>query len=276
MEYKTILVSLGHDAGCQARIRMAAELAARFQGHLLGLSATGVRLDPPSHAVEDAVHLAELSRRKLLAHAAASGELLGETVKEVAHGTPFTHQVVEEEAGQVLAQEGRVADLIVLGGLLSRDDGMLLSTAEYVLLNAGRPVLLVPPHPMRLHGGHVVIAWDDSREAARAVADALPLLLCASRVTILSVWDQRSAPDANSEPVAGLRRFLQRHGIVAAARTEQSGAPVGDVILDALPALGAEMLVAGGYGHARMREMILGGTTRSLMRYCPVPLLISH
>jgi len=276
MDYKTVLVALGHDAGCQGRIRMAAELAARFQGHVMGVSATGVRLDLPSRAGEDALRLADLARRKVLAHAAASGELLGEAVKEAAHGIPYTHHVVEEEAGLVLVQEGRVADIIVLGGGLANADRMPLHTAEYVLLNAGRPVLLVPPQPMRLHGGHVVIAWDGSREAARAVADALPLLLCASRVTILSVWAPHSAPDANSEPVAGLRHFLQRHGIVAGAHAERSAAPVGDVILDALPALGAEMLVAGGYGHTRVRELIIGGTTRSLMRLCPVPLLLSH
>lgn len=276
MEYRTVLVALGSDAGCQARVRMAAELAARFGGHVVGVSATGIRLDPPFRAGEDAASFADEARRRRLAHTAESGELLGETVSESARGTPFTHHVVADEPGWVLAQEGRVADIIVLGSLLPPGDSAMQRTAEYVLMNAGRPILFVPPHPVRLHGGHVVIAWDGGREAARAVADAMPLLLCASKVTILAVWDEKGSPDANSEPVAGLRQYLRRHGVVAAVHTEQTAEPVGAVILEALPVLDAEMLVAGGYGHWRVRELILGGTTRSLMRACPIPLLLSH
>ncbi|KAF7962743.1 hypothetical protein AWV80_18040 [Cupriavidus sp. UYMU48A] len=176
----------------------------------------------------------------------------------------------------MLAQEGRVADIIVLGGLLPAGEDAMLRTAEYVLLNAGRPVLLVPPRPVPLHGGHVVIAWDGSREAARAVADAMPLLLCATKVTILAVWDEEGSPDANSEPVAGLRQYLRRHGVIAAVRTEQTSGAVATLILESLSVLGAGMLVAGGYGHWRVRELVLGGTTRSLVHACPIPLLLSH
>lgn len=276
MDYRTVLVALGNDAGCQARIRMAAELAARFGGHLVGVSATGVRLDPLFRAGEDAASHAEQARRRRLAQTAASGELLSEAVGQSAHGTPFTHHVVEDEPGWVLAKCGRVADIIVLGGMLPPGDSEMQRIAEHVLLNAGRPVLLVPPQPARLHGGHVVIAWDGGREAARAVADAMPLLLCASKVTILAVWDEKGNPDANSEPVAGLRQYLRRHGVMAGVQTEQTAEPVGAVILEALQRLDAEMVVAGGYGHWRVRELIMGGTTRSLMRACPVPLLLSH
>ncbi|WER44713.1 universal stress protein [Cupriavidus sp. WKF15] len=276
MDYKTVLVALGTDAGCAARVRMAAELAARFGGQVVGVSATGIRMDPLFRAGEDAARHAEAARQSRLAHTAESGELLGEVVSQAACGTAYTHHVVEDEWGWVMAQEGRVADIIILGGLLPPGDSAMERTAEYVLLNAGRPVLFVPPHPVRLHGGHMVIAWDGSREAARAVADAMPLLLCASKITILAVWDEHGTPDANSEPVAGLRQYLRRHGVIAGVRTEQTAQSVGTVILEALPVLGADMLVAGGYGHGRVRELILGGTTRALMHACQIPLLLSH
>ena len=276
MDYRTVLVALGTEAGCEARVRMAAELAARFGGHVVGVSATGIRMDLLFRAGDDAARFAEDARRRRLVQTAESGELLGDTVSQTAYGTPFTHHVVEDELGWVLAQEGRVADIIVLGGLLPAGDGTRQRTSEYVLLNAGRPVLLVPPHAVPLHGVHVVIAWDGSREAARAVADAMPLLLCATKVTILAVWDEKGSPDANSEPVAGLRQYLRRHGVIAAVRTEQTSGDVATVVLETVSVLGAGMLVAGGYGHSRVRELILGGTTRTLMHACPVPLLLSH
>lgn len=278
MEYRTVLVELGHDTGCMARVRMAADLAACFHGHVIGVSATGFRLDPVRGLGEDAGRYAEMARRRLLAQTAASGEILGTTIEESARGTTFSHHVVEDERGWVLAQEGRVADIILLAGP-ERDPGppsLPADVAEYVLLNAGRPVLLLPPRVCKLHGGHAVIAWDGRREAARAVADALPLLLRASQVTVLSVWGKEGSPDANSEPVAGLRQYLQRHGIVAGVRTEQTSQPVGTVILEALRNLGADMLVAGGYGHSRVRELVMGGTTRTLMHLADLPLLLSH
>jgi nucleotide-binding universal stress UspA family protein len=279
MDYRTILVELGSDAGCAARIRMAADLASCFGAHVIGASATGLRIDPVRGAGDDAARYAELARRRLLGQVASHGELLGNTLADTAPGITFSHHVVEEETGWVLAQEARVADIVLLaqpGATGSGVPSLAAEVAEYVMLNAGRPVIVLPAEVRRLHGGHVVIAWDGQREAARAVADAMPLLLRARQVTILAVWGRPGTPDANSEPVAGLRHYLQRHGIVAAVRTEQTSLPVGPVICDVLGELGADFLVAGGYGHSRMRELVLGGTTRTLMRQTKVPVLFSH
>ncbi|MGN5480801.1 hypothetical protein ACTMU2_41020 [Cupriavidus basilensis] len=111
-----------------------------------------------------------------------------------------------------------------------------------------------------------------------AVADAMPLLLCATKVTILAVWDEEGSPDANSEPVAGLRQYLRRHGShCCCPHGADFGGAVATLILESLSVLGAGMLVvAGGYGHWRVRELVLGGTTRSLVHACPIPLLLSH
>lgn len=279
MDYRTIVVELGPDAGCVARIRMAADLASCFGAHVIGASATGLRIDHVRGAGDDAARYAELSRRRQLSQAALYGELLGNTLADAAPGITFSHHVVAEETGWVLAQEARVADIVLLarpgatGGVVP---SLAAEVAEYVLLNAGRPVIVLPEVVCRLHGGHVAIAWDGQREAARAVADAMPLLLRASQVTVLTVGDQTGRPHAKSEPVAGLRHYLQRHGIVAAVRTERTSLPVGPVICDVLGELGADFLVAGGYGHSRMRELVMGGTTRTLIRHAQVPVLFSH
>ncbi|WP_455289261.1 universal stress protein [Cupriavidus necator] len=279
MDYRTIVVELGPDAGCVARIRVAADLASCFGAHVIGASATGLRIDPVRGAGDDAAWYAELARRRRLGQAAWYGELLGNTLADAAPGITFSHHVVAEEPGWVLAQEARVADIVLLarpgptgGGVPS----LAAEVAEYVLLNAGRPVIVLSEEVRRLHGGHVVIAWDGQRAAARAVADAMPLLLRARQVTILAVWDRAGRPDANSEPVVGLRHYLQRYGIVAAVRTERTSLPVGPVICDVLRELGADLLVAGDYGHSRVRELVMGGTTRTLMRHTEVPVLFSH
>ncbi|WP_174425402.1 universal stress protein [Cupriavidus basilensis] len=278
MDYRTVLVALGADPDCASRVRMAADLAASFGAHVTGVSATGLRLDPIRGAGDDVARHMAASRSRLLSQATLQGEILSSTMAAHAPGVPFSHRVVEEETGWVLAQEARVADLAVMARPVATQEVASLGAgaAEYVLLNAGRPVLLVPQAFRRLHGGHVVIAWDGQREAARAVADAMPLLLRASHVTIIGVWDDRGEPRADSEPVAGLRHYLQRHGIVAGVRNVQKAGPVATSLLDAVGALGADMLVAGGYGHSRMRELIMGGTTRTLMHRAPVPLLLSH
>jgi len=278
MDYRTVLVALGADPACASRVRMAADLAAAFGAHITGVSATGLRMDPIRDAGDDAARHLAASRSRLLSQAVLQGELLSETMKAHAPGVPYSHRAVEEETGWVVAQEARVADLVVMARPVAAQDVPSLGAeaAEYVLLNAGRPVLLVPAEFRRLHGGHVVIAWDGQREAARAVADAMPLLLRASHVTIVGVWDDRGEPQADSEPVAGLRHYLQRHGIVAGVRNVQKAGPVGANLLDAASALGADMVVAGGYGHSRLRELVMGGTTRTLMYQAPVPLLLSH
>lgn len=278
MDYRTVLVALGADPACASRVRMAAELAASFGAHITGVSATGLCMDPIRGAGDDAARYMAASRRRLLAQTALHGEMLSEVMAAHAPGVPFSHRVVEEENGWVLAQEARVADLVVMARPVATQEVASLGAgeAEYVLLNAGRPLLLVPQEYRRLHGGNVAIAWDGQREAARAVADAMPLLLRASQVTIVGIWDDRGEPQADAAPVAGLRHYLQRHGVVAGVHNVQTAGTVGAQLLEAVSALRADMLVAGGYGHSRMRELIMGGTTRTLMHHASVPLLLSH
>lgn len=278
MVFKTVLVELGCDAGCAARVRVAADLAKRSGGHVVGLTATGLPFERIPDTSSDAQRYPDTARRGLTTQAEEAGIVFRRVIEQVAPGVAHSHLVVEEDPGWALAQEGRVSDIVVLApppdpysvGSLAAE------TAEYVLLNAGRPVLLVPYACQQVEMEHIVIAWDGWREAARAVADAMPLLLCAERVTIVAVWNRDDRPTPKSEPVAGLRQYLARHGIVAGVYNEPTSEAVGQVLLEATRSLNADLLVAGGYGHSRMREVMLGGTTRTLMHHAGIPLLLSH
>jgi nucleotide-binding universal stress UspA family protein len=145
---------------------------------------------------------------------------------------------------------------------------------ESVLFGSGRPVLIVPYIPVPPQLGTVVIAWDEGRPAARAVADALPLLTRADRVEIVSVTDAgRDRP----LPSEGMARHLARHGIKAeGVRLPSSGGGVANALLSHAADLDAGLIVMGGYGHSRLREMVLGGTTRTILQSMTVPVLMAH
>ena len=149
---------------------------------------------------------------------------------------------------------------------------------EQVLLHSGRPLLLIPyAGRFTALGRNVLIAWTETREAARAVHDALPLLADAALVTALTLLaPSQAGPDA-IPPAAELVRHLERHGIHAvAARSVTEDIPDADALLSYACDLGADLLVMGGYGHSPLRERLRGGVTRSLLRHMTLPVLMSH
>ena len=149
-----------------------------------------------------------------------------------------------------------------------------------MVLASGRPVLVVPyvgTYPRV--GDRVMIAWDASREAARAVADALPLLQAAQQVITLSANpDSGGRSDRHGDlPGADIARHLARHGVrVEAQRLSAKEISIADMLLNRIADEGIDLLVMGAYGHARVREIWLGGVTRRLMQHMTVPVFISH
>ncbi len=149
---------------------------------------------------------------------------------------------------------------------------------EDVLLTAGRPVLAIPfAGEFPVIGKNVLIAWTNSREAARALHDALPLIDPAATVTVLSVQDARAA-EGEPTPTAAAAEHLARHGLKSvAARTVNDGSlPDHQAILSYAADIGADLLIAGCYGHSRARELMLGGVTRGLLPQMTIPVLMSH
>lgn len=168
-------------------------------------------------------------------------------------------------------------DLVVAGHPRPRDlpDDW---SAERLLFATGMPVLIVPAAwSGEALGDRVVIAWNGSREARRAVADAMPFLAAAERVTVLVVDADRTPERFGAEPGADLARYLERHGVrVDVARVESHGARVGEVIQAEAAARGASLVVIGAYSRPRTAELLFGGVTRHLLADAQLPLLVAR
>lgn len=167
------------------------------------------------------------------------------------------------------------ADLILVGA--GRCCGLPEGgAADQFLMSTGIPFLLVPPGWRAEAPRNVVLGWNASRAARRAVSDALPLLRRADLVTVLVV-DAERREGHGEDPGADLATFLGRHGVTAEVlRQSSGGARVAQVIADTARRQHADLLVLGAYGRGRMAEVVFGGVTRSMLQSCPVPLLIAH
>jgi len=174
----------------------------------------------------------------------------------------------------------RCVDLAIIGQADIKDDkrGLTRRLAEDVVLGSGGPILLLPyaGTPVEL-GANVAIAWNAGREAARAVRDALPILATASRVTVVSMAHERDTQAAMAQSHVRLAAYLAAHAIEAQFKclVGTSDEP-GELLLSQAADVGADLIVMGGYGHARVRELVLGGTTRTMLESMTVPVLMSH
>ena len=182
------------------------------------------------------------------------------------------HSVFRIGSGEVI-EHARLHDLTILP---VGPDQWLQFIAQDLIFGAGRPVLLLPDkrrEPMKYD--LVVVAWDGSRAAARAVADALPFLQSMQSVQIVSITHDKAIDDAS---LAGLCRNLAAHGVVAELRNEatQGREGAGDALARFCDQAGADLLVMGAYGHSRVRDFVMGGATQSLLAATPLPILLSH
>jgi nucleotide-binding universal stress UspA family protein len=274
---KDLLVYVDHDPTCEARVDLALGLAGQHDAHLTGLHAmTGTHL-PGWAEAELSPTLRDLRRRQLAERAGQAKEAFEARARR--HGVRVEWRVSEGDLTDTVRLHARYADLTVVGqGLdLEGAPGSLAALPEDLVLGVGRPVLVIPRYgTFPAFGQRVLIAWNGSREATRAVNDALPLLARAARVTVLSIDpdDDHRRPRV---PSADIALHLARHGIAAeAASTRGLDLGVGDLLLSRAADLGADLIVMGAYGHSRLREMVLGGATRHVLRHMTVPVLMSH
>lgn len=173
------------------------------------------------------------------------------------------------------ARLARTLDLVVLGR--PDDDRSLADMIAAVLFDAGCPALIVPPDASEPRDPQtIVIGWRDSTECSRSIAAALPFLKRAREVFLVSVAEATASEERHSEPVADMARHLARHGVTVEVRHLPKWNRPADALLNEAKIVGAELLVSGAYGRSRLREMILGGVTRDLLKSCPIPLLMCH
>ncbi len=276
MSYKTILVHVDQSRHAEARIKAAARLAIAYEAHLIGTALIGIsRFAYLDSGIDlaNAILAAEvdaLEERAQAALARFEAIAAGEGVLSV------ERRLVNDAPAGGLALEARYADLVVLGQA-ERGDPSARDVADvpgYVMLNGARPVLVMPASgAVAAIGDTPLVAWDASAEATRAVTNALPLLKRARKVT-LAVLNPQDA--GLRDPGADIALYLARHGVRCEVVSQPTAIGVGDALLSMAADLQSDLLVMGGYGHTRFRELLLGGVTETVLRTMTVPVLMSH
>lgn len=270
MTYRSILVHLDDSPRCPQRVALAASLALTQGAHLLGLSPTGVVSLPPS--MQPQVTAMQAARDEMKARAT---ERVRRFEAQVASLGLLSHEgrVHDDDTLSAVLQHARGCDLVVLGQHDPQQATPLVSwdLPQQIFLHSGRPVLVVPYAGDFSSTGHkVVVAFSDSRETARAMADALPILRQAQQVDVISFNEPASAPQQ------AMHEWLQRQGVKAKVHIESTEMDIGNALLSRAFDLGADLIVMGGYGHSRVAELVVGGVTRTVLSQMTVPVLISH
>jgi nucleotide-binding universal stress UspA family protein len=277
MGYKTILVHCDASRGTPGRLRIAVDLADRFAGHVVGLHVrhafqapaftdAGPAMDSLYGTYETAVRAEEAMAT------AAFRDAVGHT------GISSEWRVADGFVDEILAAEARSADLVIVGQ--AEPDSPPTSTpadlAEDVAMAAECPVLIVPHiGAAKPPGKTVMLCWNDSREAKHAAVGALPLLAAADKVIVLII--DPKAGRGRQEPGADVAAWLARHGAkVTVQRDTAADSDVGGVILSRAADHDVDLIVMGIYGHSRMRELVLGGASRTLLASMTAPLLVAH
>ncbi len=201
-------------------------------------------------------------------------------LRQTAEGMQVQAEVLTERSyaytiPEVVADRARLHDLTVTGidarGLLSEH-----TIADYVLFQSGRPLIVVPAdHTARFSCDKMVVAWDYSRAAARALADAMPFLIRASQVTLVAFGDDKEMESSLSRD--DVLTALNHHGVEARyVQAERADRDIASAICAFATGSAADFLVMGGYGHSRFRELVLGGATRGILGSPALPTLLSH
>jgi len=276
--YKTLLVHLDVSRRVGPRLDLAFALADRFDAHLVGQYAVSAPAIPSYAMAEAGPALRDAIARRQGEAAAATEAAFRAVAARNGRGAKSEWRAWPgRDPVWSVRLSARYADLVVLGQPDPEDEqSMPLAFAEDVVLTSGRPTLFLPyAGEHRRVGERVLVAWNAGREATRAVTDALPFLVRAREVHVIS-FNPRGA-DHGEMPGADIGTWLARHGVnVLVDQQESLGVDVGNQILSRAADLDIDLVVAGAYGHARMRELILGGVTRTLLETMTVPVLMSH
>ncbi len=280
MAYKDILVYVDATQRSDERVTLAAEIALRHGAHLTGLYVVEPESSDPilSSALSygAAPLAADSAQSRAVQHEAEAR--FRDTLRQFA--IPGEWRLVTGLPEEVVPVHARYADFAIIGQSdpdVAADYGTRVATRT--LLTSGRPALTIPyAGQFKAVATNVLVAWNDTREAARALNDALPLLSRAEMVTVLAINPQaHRARDDGTGGATEVALHLTRHGVKAeAARLQAREIAPGDVILNRAFDLGADLLVSGAYGHSQTREFVLGGATRDLFDRMTLPVFMSH
>jgi nucleotide-binding universal stress UspA family protein len=265
MTYSTLMVQLELEHPNDARLQIAGDLAEQFGAKLIGIAAC--ERSTPLYYADGAFAQGLLEQDRV-----ALAQRLADTEERFRAAAKGRAQLVEwrgtlANPTSYVAQQARAADMIITG---TNRDGWTLDPARRLdpsalVMQVGRPVFFVPPEVERLNLTTALVAWKDTREARRAVWDALPLLQKAKEVTVAEVVEDEEGRGAARNRVDDVAGWLARHGVIADAIVPETIGNAGEQLDLIASDIGADLVVAGAYGHARLGEWLFGGVTRDLV-----------
>jgi len=271
---KSILVQADTSLACENRLALSLKLAQAFDAHLTALHVTPNYAVPVYAEAPIGPEIIDAVRQAGRKNAASAKALLERVNGN--YNVEISWREVDGDIVDTLCGYAHCADVAVLGQYNPNDPSDANpGVIEHVLIEAGRPCLVVP----YIRDSYdimstVLVAWNGTRESARAVKDALPIMRMAKLVEVLWVNPKQEPDENNGENVC---TYLSRHGInVKLSRMHNEEIPTGDTLLSHAADISAELIVTGAYGHTRLREKILGGVTRHLLEHMTVPVLMSH
>jgi nucleotide-binding universal stress UspA family protein len=271
---RTVLVHVGSAPEDLARLRAATALARKFDATVFGVACEAI---PPSGAADPTGILVGswyLAMREQLESDLAQARAVFEAEVQ---GRRAEWLSIEDLPGPTLARISRGADIIVAGGRpLHHADRYRDADAAELMIYSGRPVLIAPPPGGELKADKVVVSWKDTRESRRALSDAMPFLVAAEEVVIVEVAAPDEVHHAEAR-TAAVASGLKRHRVNASTSVVAAEPALVTIELNrAAEAIGADLLVAGGYGHSRLGEWFFGGVTRELLHFPERFVLLSH
>ncbi len=289
MTIRKLLVPLTGTPRDSGALALSALVARTLDAHVEGLF---VRPDPTEtlpfmgegvagpviqdiiNAAREAADLAAGRARQALTDVAAS---YGLSLTDTPHGPGAPSMSFADDMGPfagVVGSHAILSDLVVFENQ-EEDDGAygIADALQECLMSRGRPILLAPATVPASIGQSVTIGWDGSAEAARSVREAMPFLTRAQRIHILNVTSDRK----DTRLTQSLAAYLTYHGLSSVEHiVDPQGRPIGQTLLDEAHRSGSDLLVIGGYGHSRIREMLLGGATRHVLSHTTLPVLMAH
>ncbi len=288
MTYKAILVPFSGEPRSEAALGTALRVAGRFDSHVEILH---VEMDPRTALAGLGEGMTEATAELIVEEARTAAKTKSQDARHLAEECCDNAGWTMVDAGaempdrrvaswrQIIGRQseeiacyGRVSDLIIVPSPDTEQSGPDSGIAEAALFDTGRPVIVAPEKVPEVVGGSVAVAWNGSREAAGAIAAALPIIVEAAQVTLVSEPQKNGGHGA-----ASLVAYLARHGVSAASVELNAGnRAIGERLISTATAAGADLLVMGAYGHSRLRELVLGGTTRSALKHSTLPLLMVH
>jgi nucleotide-binding universal stress UspA family protein len=275
MTYTTLMVHLELGRSNAGLLRVTGDLAERFHADVIGIAGCQSMLTSYNDVYvpgDVVVQVRDESHQEIKeAEAEFRGALKANT------GTiEWRSTVMSASLSEYIAHEARSADLVIT----SVNSGDLLDASRVInigelLMQVGRPVLIVPDTTDKPDFAHIVVGWKDTLEARRAVSDALPLLEMAEHVTVVEIAAEEDQADAHKR-VKDVGGWLKRHGVAAEGTVRRATGDDASQLNAIAHKLNAGVIVAGAYGHSRLREFVFGGVTRDLLRSTACCSLMSH